>query len=202
MPDKDAVVASLRRAVTNYGATIGSHNGGLKNPVNDSLPMSDFDYWHWGPDEALDVTPPGYASGKEYAEASILSSFQDIEGWLAGIDNGRAGCGSAGNCPRIWAAPYMNSTREDSRIMLEALGTESLGTGEQKIGPFPHWALSYETPGKRFAFVSEPTSDWYVGSEIPGALEWGHTTASMQAAVDFYYNLGAPINLYGHHNLE
>jgi hypothetical protein len=36
MPDRDTVVASLRRAVTNYGATIGSHNGGLKNPVSDS----------------------------------------------------------------------------------------------------------------------------------------------------------------------
>ena len=141
MPDQSTVIASLRRAVTNYGATIGSHNGGLKNPVNDALSMSAFDYWHWGPDEALDVTPPGYTSGKEYAEASILSSFQDIEGWLAGMDNGRAGCGSAGNCPRIWAAPYMNSTREDSRILLEGLGTENMGTGEQKIGPFPQLGI-------------------------------------------------------------
>ena len=135
MPDKDAVVDSLRRAVTNYGATIGSHNGGLKNPVNDALSMGDFDYWHWGPDEALDVVPPGYTSGKEYAEASILSSFQDIEGWLAGVDNGRAGCGSAGNCPRIWAAPYMNSTREDSRIMLEGVRSREPGHGRTKNRP-------------------------------------------------------------------
>jgi hypothetical protein len=40
-------VASLRRAVSNYGATIGSHNGGLKNPVNASLLQTDYDYWHW-----------------------------------------------------------------------------------------------------------------------------------------------------------
>ena len=65
--DQSTVIASLRSAVTNYGATIGSHNGGLKNPVNNALSMGDFDYWHWGPDEALDVTPPGYPSGKAYA---------------------------------------------------------------------------------------------------------------------------------------
>ena len=106
MPDKSTVIASLQRAVTNYGATIGSHNGGLKNPVTRLCLSVTSDYWHWGPDEALDVTPPGYSSGKAYAQASILKSFQDIEGWLAGVDNGRAGCGTAGNCPRIWASPY------------------------------------------------------------------------------------------------
>jgi len=195
MPDKKAVISDLRRAITNYGATIGSHNGGLKNPVV-SLPIKDFDYWHWGPDEALGVTLPGYSSGKAYAQASILKSFQDVEGWLAGLDNGRSNCGSKGNCPRIWVAPYLNSTREDSYGILESLGIVSVG--EQKIGPFPHRTVSTQTPGKRYSFVSIPTSEWYVGTEIPGALEWGHTTASMQAAVDFYYNLGASINLYGH----
>ena len=35
--DQSTVIASLRSAVTNYGATIGSHNGGLKNPVNNAL---------------------------------------------------------------------------------------------------------------------------------------------------------------------
>ena len=195
MPDRDTVVASLQRAVTNHGATIGSHNGGLKNPVV-SLPIGDFDYWHWGPDEALDITPPGYASGKAYAQESILRSFQDIEGWLAGVDNGRAGCGSAGNCPRTWVAPYMNATREGSYGILQDLGATT--TGEQKIGPFPSWTLSTQTAGKRYDHISIPASDWYVGTEVPGALEWGHTTASMQAAVDFYYELGAPINLYGH----
>ncbi len=196
MEDKNAVIAGLRRAVAKYGATIGSHNGGLKNPVNATLPVNDFDYWHTGPDEALDVTPQGYANGKAYAQSSISASFGDIEGWLAGVDNGRAGCGPAGKCPRTWAAPYFNSTREGSRAILQELGAVS--TGEQKIGPFPHWTLSYETPGKRFSFVSLPASDWYVGAEIPGALEWGHTANSMRAAVDFYHALGAPINLYGH----
>src|SRR5262249_8209727 len=58
MTNSPTVVASLRRAVTNYGATIGSHNGGLSNPNNTNLLVSDYDFWHWGPDEALDVAPP------------------------------------------------------------------------------------------------------------------------------------------------
>ena len=198
MPDRDEVVLSLRRAVTNYGATIGSHNGGLSNPVNTNLSPSEFDYWHWGPDEALNVTPSGYASGKEYARESIELSFQDIEGWLAGVDNGREGCGAAGDCPRNWAAPYFNSTRDGSIEVLGESGVMSSSKGERKISPFPHWTLFYEYPSVRFFHISLPASDWYVGSEIPGAIEWGHTTDSMRAAVDFYYNLGAMINLYGH----
>ena len=75
----NAIIAGLRQAVTNYGATIGPHNGGLKNPNNPNLVRGDYDYWHWGPDEALDVTPTGYASGKAYALASISNSFQDVE---------------------------------------------------------------------------------------------------------------------------
>ena len=33
----NTIIANLRKAVTNYGATIGPHNGGLKNPNNPSL---------------------------------------------------------------------------------------------------------------------------------------------------------------------
>ena len=84
----NAVVASLRRAVTNYNATLGPHNGGLKNPNNPGLVRGQYDYWHWGPDEAMDVTPSGYASGKAYAQASVNNSFNDIESWLSGITNG------------------------------------------------------------------------------------------------------------------
>ena len=114
------------------------------------------------------------------------------------MDNGRAGCSAEGNCPRLWASPYFNSTREGSYQILEELGAVASSKGEQKISPFPHMTISYETPGKHYEQVSIPASDWYVGTEIPGAIEWGHTTDSMKAAVDFYYNLGAMINLYGH----
>src|SRR5712672_3240279 len=97
----NSLIISLRRAVTNYGATIGPHNGGLRNPNNPSLVRGQYDYWHWGPDEALDVTPPGYPSGKAYASASISNSFRDVESWLNGITNGM----------RLWCACYFNATR-------------------------------------------------------------------------------------------
>jgi hypothetical protein len=196
--DKSSIISSLKNAVSLYGATIGPHNGGLRNPMNLSLVPSDEDYWHWGPDEILDMTPPppGYASGKAYATTSIANSFKDIEGWLAGTDNGRPGCGAARNCPRIWASPYMNSTREDSNDIL--LQMSAITMGEQKVGPFPHWTLSYKVTGMHYPQLSLPESDWYVGSEIPQALDMGHTVNSIGPAVDFYYNLGGMINFYGH----
>ena len=194
--EKNNAIAGLRRAVSNYGATIGSHNGGLKNPVNASLLIGDFDYWHWGPDEALDVTLPGYASGKAYAQESVSQSFQDIEGWLSGVDNGRAGCGAAGNCPRIWASPYFNSTRENSYDIVYDVGAVSMG--EQKIGPFPHWTLSTRTAGKRYSHVTVPAGDWFKSNGTTAQAMEDHTSATMRAAVDFYYNLGSLVSIYGH----
>ena len=193
---KTQVIASLQRAVSLYGATIGSHNGGLRNPVDLSLQPGEYYYWHWGPDEALDTTPPGHASGKAYAYSSISTSFLDIEGWLSGLDNGRSGCGIASNCPRTWVSPFFNSTREDSYDILQQLGAITMG--EQKIGPFPHWTLSTKTAGKRYTSVTPPVNDWYIGSSVAQSLESGFSTSTMQALVDAYYNLGALINLYGH----
>jgi uncharacterized repeat protein (TIGR01451 family) len=163
--------------------------------VNPALPPSTYDYWHWGPDEALDTSPAGYADGSAYAQASISTSFQDIAGWLAGLDNGRAGCGAAGNCPRLWASPYFNSTREGSNDILAQVGAITMG--EQKLGPFPHWTVSYESAA-RFPHLSLPTSDWFIGTEVAHSIEAGHSVSSARALVDFYYELGALINLYGH----
>ncbi|MCW5554738.1 MAG: DUF4082 domain-containing protein [Verrucomicrobiae bacterium] len=194
MPNKTATIASLRRALTDSGALFGSHNGGLGHPVNTSLSPTGFDdssgvpnaYWHWGPDEALDVTPPGYPSGKAYAKQSVLMSFQDYETWFAGLNYG----------PRIWASPAFNSTREDSFDLLQQLGV--ITVGEQKVSPFPHWTMSKQTPGKHYAHLTVPTSEWFDASgEVIQAVD-DHTSSSMRAAVDFYYRLGTLINLYGH----
>ncbi|MDD5141086.1 MAG: immunoglobulin domain-containing protein, partial [Verrucomicrobiales bacterium] len=181
-------IASLKRAITNYGATIGSHNGGLTNAQNLSLGIDDYDYWHWGPDEALDITnppPSGYANGKAYAQTSISNSFTDIEGW--GLTNNSG--------LRQWVSPAFNSTREASKQILAQLGVAT--AGEEKLGPFPHWTLSTQTSGLRYSFLSLPVSDWYVGSLVGQAVE-EHTLASVDALVDYYYDLGALINLYGH----
>jgi hypothetical protein len=186
MTNSPAVIAQLRRAVTNYGASIGPHNGGLANVNNTNLVISDYDYWHWGPDEALNITPAGYPNGKAYATASLSNSFNDIEGWLAGITNAVRG----------WVAPYFNATRENSFDSQDQLAVKI--NGEQKIGPFPHWTFSTQTAGKRYSIVTLPVSDWYVSSEIGQSMEAGHNSTTVHALIDSYYNLGALINLYSH----
>ena len=37
---KSTIIAGLRSAMTNYGATIGPHNGGLKNPNNPAFAVT------------------------------------------------------------------------------------------------------------------------------------------------------------------
>ena len=199
--DKQPYIDSIRRAVSNYGATIGSHNGGYPNiGVTDT---GAYNYWHWGPDTMIDQTSgfPApydyYTDGYDYSKDSIELSYQDIEGWLAGTDNGRVGCGTTGDCPRTWVAPYFNSGRDRSFKIFEELGASVMG--EQKVSPFPHWTLSYDPSNSdhRYDIVTLPPSDWYVGSNVSQSIE-GHNTASIQALVDFYTQKGYLMNLYGH----
>lgn len=208
-------IASLQRAVTNYGATIGSHNGGLTNlnlsldnieaifPTDpnwytslnpfyfDEPPFTtpaDYDYWHWGPDELLNAAkvPAGYASATQYVTLSISNSFVDLQGWK--LTN------SAGL--KVWASPYFNATRDGSCKILEQLGVKI--TGDEKLGPFPSWVVSSQTPDKKYPYITLPVSDWYIGTNIGQSMEDGHTTSTVDALVDFYYNLGGLINLYSH----
>ena len=194
----NAVVNGLRFDATNYGATFGPHNGGLKNPDNSALLEtngvgSSYDYWHWGPDEVLDFAVPAqYTNGTYYAFVSVSNSFANIESWLSGIES---------PAMRLWVAPNFNGTRENSYSNQAALGVKI--AGDQKLTPFPHWTLSTQTSSLRYPTLSEPVSDWYVGGLVAQSLEpWHppgvHTQASMQTAVDFYYNLGFLVNIYSH----
>lgn len=190
--DTNAVITSLQRAAVLYGATIAPHNGGLRNPRNPGLVELDYDFWHWGPDEALDVTPLGYIDGKSYAMESLEISFQDIERWLPF---------PMSSATRLWCAPRFNATREDSLDAQARVGVKI--TGDQKLTPFPHWTLSTRTPGLRYPLLSQPVSDWFVGGAIAQSLEpWRppsiHSSATMRAGVDFYYALGGLVNFYSH----
>ena len=184
-------------AVDHYGATIGPHNGGLPNPELSAdtgsschFAVNDYQYFHWGPDEAYDL-----AGGYAYASNSVAISFAQIETWVTN---------QAPDFP-VWVVPYFNGTREESYQLQEQLNVKI--TGEQKLGPFPHWTLSTGTDGKRYPFLSEPVSDWYVGPQVAQALgPWQgsspgnglHTTQTMHDGVDFYYTNGFLINFYGH----
>ena len=208
---REAAVIRMRRAVALYGATIGSHNGGLPHP-NDGVASGNpnsYPYWHWGSDEALDSVEPGYANGYEYGKASLRISFEDIEGWMeahpeldsfGALDNGRAGCGAADNCPRTWVSPFFNSTREGSYQMFDELGV--ITAGEQKLSPFPHFTLSTQTEDKLYDSVMLPVSDWYVGSSVSQSMDAAHNSGTVSDAVDFYYANGFLINVYSHLSSE
>jgi hypothetical protein len=193
----DDIVAGLRSAVGAYGATVGSHNGGLPNPratsdTNSACHMSvdDYQYFHWGPDM---VEGTGY--GYDYVSNSVAISFAQIEAWVTNQPSD----------PRVWVIPYFDGTREDSYKIQEQLNVKI--TGEQKISPFPHWNLSTRNDGKRYSFLSEPVSEWFVGDTMAQVVgPWQnrssgpgvHTQSTLQAAVDFYYTNGFLINFYSH----
>ena len=191
MPPNSPTISNLQAAVSNYSATIGPHNGGFTN-INTYLPAlttNSYDYWHWGPDELLDSTPTNYANGAAYALASLSNSFSDIAGWLGAYTNNGYGL-------KLTVAPYFNATREDSYQLEAQLGIQA--TGEEKDGPYPHWTISTQTPDKLYPVLQLPVSDWFAGSRISQSMEDGFDTNSMHAMVDFYYNMGALINLYSH----
>ncbi len=186
----NTVIGNLRSAMTNFGATIGPHNGGLPNPNTNGPPAlnhSSYNFWHWSTDEALDTTQPGYASGKAYAMASLSNAFVDIENWLPGLMT---------NGMRTWVAPYFNSTREDSYDIQRQLGVKI--AGEQKLTPFPHWTLSYRTNGMKYSFLSQPVSDWFYQLNVAQRMEDVPSTNNVRALIDFYYGQGALINFYSH----
>ncbi len=191
MTNSPSVIAGLRQAVSNYNATIGPHNGGLQNPQNPALPVSAYDYWHWGPDQAFDVAGtnlplPGYPDGQTYAFTSLSNSFLDVEGWLSGLTNG----------VRAWVAPYFNATRETSYQIEDQLDVKI--TGDDKLGPFPSWTLSTQTPDKRYGLLQLPVSDWYIQSQVAQSMENGFAGGPVHDLVDYYYTFGALINLYTH----
>ena len=221
-PTLTNTIASLRRAITNNGATINSHNGGFTNintyynprllVIENYLSQLISEGWLAALEPYTDPTLAPFNSngleydywhwspdeildqpnGSAYSLTSISNSIVDLKGW--GLTNGS---------PLAWVAPYFNATREGSFQIEQQLGIKI--TGETKLSPFPHWTLSTQTPDKLYPTLQLPVSDWFVPAppdpnliQIAQAMEAGHTVATMQALVDAYYNLGALINLYCH----
>ena len=139
-----------------------------------------------------------YTGGYAYARDSIRIAFEDVEDWLVNVDNGRAGCGAAGDCPRTWVSPFFNSGRVRSLKILTDLG--SITMGEQKISPFPALDAFVRSghSGHRYPTLALPVSDWFVGSHVAQWIESRHTPATIHALVDFYHRKGYLLNLYGH----
>ena len=193
MPPNGGPSRSLQQAVSNYNATTSAPTTAASrfNPYIPPLTTNSYDFWHWGPDEVLDSTPTNvaYTNGYAYTLASISNSFNDIQGWLAGYTNNGGGL-------KLWVAPYFNATREKSYRSKD--GSASRSPASKKRGQYPRWTISTQTPDKLYSFLTLPVSDWFVGSRISQSMEDGYDTNSLHAMVDFYYNLGALINLYSH----
>jgi hypothetical protein len=150
-----SLVSSWADAIS-YGATIAQHNGGAANPSCLGFDPSTYFYYHWGPDQVLDV--PG--GGEDYARGSLLAAFQQCALWGLNTE------------PRAWVAPFFTATRDRSYRMQEDLQVKI--TGDQKLTPFPHWGFSTEDPNLRFHFLQEPVSDWFVNGAVAQSLESWH----------------------------
>jgi hypothetical protein len=195
------LLAGLQNAISNYGATIGSHNGGLPNPNISPLTNSpchflvnNYNYFHWGPDEALDR-----GNGYAYSSNSIAISFAQIDAWLGNYQSAS---------PRVWVAPFFNATRDKCYRMQQQLNVQI--AGEQKLVPLPHWTLSTQFDGIRYPLLTEPVSDWFTGNGVAEVAQvvgpWQshltgagvHNTNTLHDAVDCYYTNGFLINFYSH----
>jgi peptidoglycan/xylan/chitin deacetylase (PgdA/CDA1 family) len=133
-------------------------------------------YTHTGPDTVDPAT----------GATNIRTSLDTLQGWL-------------GERPTVWVAPRYQSVLDRSFEVLEQEGIET--AGEQGFGPFPHFALSMTDPGKHYDVLQVPTVKWLPSSATdPDARARMDRIpeAEMSAIVDFYYGLGALINVYGH----
>jgi len=130
--------------------------------------------------EGPDVQNPVDASN------SILTSLDSLQAWT-------------GERTSNWVAPKYRSIKDDSFQILVNNGVKS--AGEQNFGPFPHFSLSMTTPKKYYDLLQLPTSEWVpnsaTSSDARSRMEL-ISAANIINAVDFYYDLGALINIYGH----
>jgi hypothetical protein len=225
-PNMTNAIASLKRAITNNGAIISSHNGGLTNIntfynpplviIENFLSQLISEGWLTAFDPYTDPPlAPFNSNNLEYdywhwSPDEILDQTNVPPGYastsvyaLTSISNSYvdlAGWGITNTTPRAWVAPYFNATREGSFQIEQQLGIKI--AGETKLSPFPHWTLSTQTPDKLYPTLQLPVSDWFINNQIAQAMDddgsGGHTPATMQALVDAYYNMGALINLYCH----
>ncbi len=180
------LVSQLQQAQA-LGAQIGSHNGGLNaTPWNPSLRYGDYEYYHWGPDYGMSVHPSGVAAGMAYANNSIKLSFDDLQSWL-------------GQRPNIWVSPAGQSCWDESYQIMESLGIKT--SGEMTTAPYPQFAFSVVTQGKRYDTLMVPFSRWITNSgTVCQSMEElaAYGPNDITKLVDFYYNMGALVSPYSH----
>ena len=164
-PTLTNTIASLQRAITNAGATIYSHNGGLTNIntyyspplviIESYLSQLISEGWYTALEPYTDpVLAPFPSNELEYDywhwspdeildQTSLPPGYASASAYaLTSISNSfvnLAGWGLTNGSPRGWVAPYFNATREGSFQIEQQLGIKT--AGETKLSPFPHWTL-------------------------------------------------------------
>ena len=167
MTNSPAVIAGLRQAVSNYNANDWSAQWRLAESPESVVGRSATTITGTGDRTRPSMSPapicrcPDIPNGQTYAFTSLSNSFLDVEGWMSGLTNG----------VRAWVAPYFNATREASYQIENQLGVKI--TGDDKLGPFPSWTLSTQTPDKRYGLLQLPVSDWYIQSQVAQSMESG-----------------------------
>ena len=132
-----------------------------------------------------------------FPKDSIQISFEDLEGWLAGTDNGRAGCGAARELPAHLGFPLLSIPAATARSRFLKNCSQGNGRAEGQPVPALDAVLRSGRPDHRYPIVTLPPSDWYVGTGISQSIE-GHNTAYHSGPGRFLYTEGYLMNLYGH----
>jgi hypothetical protein len=139
--------------------------------------------YHTGPD------------GESYADASdnIKGSLNQLESWL-------------GHPLNTWVSPMYTSVTEQSLQIINTCGLVS--AGEQGVGPYPHLALSMETPSMHYGFVELPSLEYFSDrmQDYQPILECyslytnncDNPNDTMSKAIDLTYSLEGLINIYNH----
>jgi len=155
----------------------------LNQAISQGAIIGSHSSYHTGPD----------AQGYTDAVNNINGSLNQLETWI-------------GFRPEIWVSPMYDAITEQSLQILNSSGI--LTAGEQGFGPFPHFAMSMETPGVHYGFVEMPLLEYF--SDVPIDYQpilhcivpfYGNCidpNGTLAKAIDLTYDLGGLINIYDH----
>jgi len=130
--------------------------------------------------------------GKAYCDGFGSNSFSTSKRWLTGIES---------SAMRVWVAPNFKC---DPRRLLHISRNWCEIAGDQKLTPVSALDIVHADFRQRYSFLSEP-SERLVCRRPCGTIAGTVASAGMyiraralHSAVDYYYNLGALVNVYSH----
>ena len=170
--------------VTNDAASSVTYPASVLNQaISEGAIIGSHNSYHTGPD------------AQSYTDAvnNIVGSLDQLQAWI-------------GFRPEIWVSPNYDAIKEQSLQIISSCGLVT--AGEQGFGPFPHFAMSMETPGVHYGFVELPVLEYFsdIQADYQPILHCFsfYTTncndpdGTMSKAIDLAYGLGGLIDIYSH----